>query len=108
MKKKPPPLLFQKDEANGSCYHLMFPHNSHYTAYEVSLQDSGPFNVIPPSQPTERTAALLPDMLRDSRQAFAVRCEAPRCIHGSDPARLSPSGSSLCGSCAPVTGSLHC
>ncbi len=122
----------------------MFPHNSHYTAYEVSLQDSGPLTWAPPSQPTERTAALppghapgfqadfrgsvrssemysrlrsrapltlrplrrsllnglplfLPDMLRDSRQTFAVRCEAPRCIHGSDPARLSPSGLSRFG-----------
>ena len=38
----------------------MFPHNSHYTAYEVSLQDSGPLTWAPPSQPTERTAALPP------------------------------------------------
>ena len=86
----------------------MFPHNSHYTAYEVSLQDSGPLTWAPPSQPTERTAALPPrhapgfqagfrGSVRSSEMYSRLRSRAPLTLRQLSVRILWT-----------VTGSLHC
>ena len=97
--KKPRPL-FPKGRGIRSCYHLMFPKRSHAPAHGVLIiKDPGISNGC---------------QFRHSLLTFSgylrsrFRCEAPGCIQKKKSARLSSTGSFLCGADPIPTCSLHC
>ena len=96
--KKPRPL-FPKGRGIRSCYHLMFPKRSHAPAHGVLIiKDPGISNGC---------------QFRHSLLTFSgylrsrFRCAAPGCIQKKKSARLSSTGSFLCGAGHFPTCSLH-
>ena len=97
--KKSPVPCFPKGRGIRSCYHLMFPKRSHAPAHGVLIiKDSGISNGC---------------QFRHSLLTFSgylrsrFRCAAPGCIQKKKSARLSSTGSFLCGAGHFPTCSLH-
>ena len=97
--KKSPVPCFPKGRGIRSCYHLMFPKRSHAPAHGVLIiKDPGISNGC---------------QFRHSLLTFSgylrsrFRCAAPGCIQKKKSARLSSTGSFLCGAGHFPTCSLH-
>ena len=98
--KKSPVPCFPKGRGIRSCYHLMFPKRSHAPAHGVLIiKDPGISN----GYQFRHSLLTFSGYLRSR-----FRCAAPGCIQKKKSARLSSTGSFLCGADPIPTCSLHC
>ena len=97
--KKSPVPCFPKGRGIRSCYHLMFPKRSHAPAHGVLIiKDPGISN----GYQFRHSLLTFSGYLRSR-----FRCAAPGCIQKKKSARLSSTGSFLCGAGHFPTCSLH-
>ena len=91
--------MFPKGRGIRSCYHLMFPKRSHAPAHGVLIiKDPGISN----GRQFRHSLLTFSGYLRSR-----FRCAAPGCIQKKKSARLSSTGSFLCGADPIPTCSLH-